>query len=180
MDQMQIASLAEPPHYADDYLRDILGQTRVIAMVGASPNWNRPSHFVMKYLQGRGFRVIPVNPVKAGERILGEVCHASLAEAREAAGPDPIDMVDVFRHPREAPDLAHQAVQIGARTLWLQITVISQEAHTIATQAGLNVVMNRCPKIEYQRLHGEIGQIGINSRIISSRKRPLKSFKRFD
>ena len=168
--------------YMDDHLLGILRGVKTIAMVGASANWNRPSYFVMKYLQTKGFRVIPINPGQAGQEILGERCYASLAEAAEALAPQPIDMVDVFRHPKEAPALAGQAVSIGARVLWMQSTVISDRARQIAEDAGLTVIMNRCPKIEYQRLFGEIGRTGVNSQVISSKRSKtmtrIKPFKK--
>ncbi|HCI45694.1 MAG TPA: CoA-binding protein [Rhodospirillaceae bacterium] len=164
--------------YTDQHLLDILRSVKTIAMVGASANWNRPSYFVMKYLQQKQYRVIPINPGQAGNEILGEPCYASLAEAAEALGPGVIDMVEVFRHPREAPELARQAVAIGAKVFWMQITVISEEARQIAEDAGLAVIMNRCPKIEYQRLFGEIGRTGVNSRVISSKRQKIKPFKK--
>jgi len=175
------AQPALPPgheDYTDEHLHGILRSVKTLAMVGASANWNRPSHFAMKYLQQKGYRVIPINPGQAGSEILGEPCYASLKEAAEAVGPGKIDMVDVFRHPREAPALARQAVEIGAKVFWMQITVISDEARAIAEGAGLTVIMNRCPKIEYQRLFGEIGRVGINSRVISSKRQGTKTFKK--
>lgn len=164
--------------YTDSHLLDILRRVKTIAMVGASANWNRPSYFVMKYLQQKQFRVIPINPGQAGTEILGETCYASLNEAAAAIAPETIDMVDVFRHPREAPALAEQAIAINARIFWMQITVISDEARKIAEDAGLTVIMNRCPKIEYQRLFGEIGRTGVNSRVISSKRQKIKPFKK--
>lgn len=152
--------------YADDYLRDVLRRTRTVAMVGASPHWNRPSYFVMKYLQAKGFRVIPVNPRAAGETILGERCYAALGEI-----PVPIDMVDVFRTSDAAPGIVEDAIKIGAKTVWMQIGVRHDEAARHAEAAGLNVVMNRCPKIEYSRLCGELGWSGADTGVISSRRR---------
>lgn len=168
--------------YSDEHLTRILKRVKTIAMVGASAHWNRPSYFVMKYLQNKGFRVIPINPGQAGNQILGETCYGTLAEAAEGVAPLKIDMVDVFRHPKEAPELARQAVEIGAEVFWMQITVISDEARAIAEGAGLTVIMNRCPKIENQRLFGEIGQAGVNSQIISSKRGAttgrVKAFKK--
>ncbi|MHA1570949.1 MAG: CoA-binding protein [Alphaproteobacteria bacterium] len=152
--------------YSDDRLRGIFDKVQVIAMVGASPNWNRPSHFVMKYLQLKGFRVIPVNPRAAGERILGEEVHASLAEV-----PGRIDMVDIFRSSHEALGITEQAVAREAKVVWMQIGVSNHEAAKMAEKAGLDMVMNRCPKIEYSRLNGELGWGGFNSGIISSKRR---------
>jgi uncharacterized protein len=151
--------------YTDDYLRRILRQTRTIAMVGASPHWNRPSYFVLKYLQAKGFRVIPVNPKAAGEEILGETCYAGLADV-----PVPIDMVDVFRQSDAAPAIVDEAIRLGAKTVWMQIGVRHDEAAARAEAAGLAVVMNHCPKIEFSRLCGELGWNGVNTGIITSRR----------
>jgi predicted CoA-binding protein len=151
--------------YTDDYLRRILRQTRTIAMVGASPHWNRPSYFVLKYLQAKGFHVIPVNPKAAGEEILGETCYAGLADV-----PVPIDLVDVFRHSDAAPAIVDEAIRLGAKTVWMQIGVRHDEAAARAEAAGLSVVMNHCPKIEFSRLCGELGWNGVNTGIITSRR----------
>jgi O-acetylhomoserine (thiol)-lyase len=150
--------------YSDAYLRQILSTTRVIAMVGASANWNRPSYFVMKYLQGKGYRVIPVNPALAGQEILGETVYADLASL-----PETVDLVQVFRRSEHAGPIADEAIAIGARTLWMQLGVRNDEAAARASAAGLNVVMNRCPKIEYGRLGGELSWGGVNSGMVSSR-----------
>ena len=152
--------------YSDEYLRGILRRTKTIAMVGASPNWNRPSYFVMKYLQSKGFRVIPVNPRAVGEEILGEPVAASLVEVGV-----PIDLVDVFRTSDAAPAIVEDAIRIGAKTVWMQIGVRHDAAAARAEAAGLDVVMNRCPKIEYSRLCGELGWSGVNTGILSSRRR---------
>ncbi|HLY57976.1 MAG TPA: CoA-binding protein [Stellaceae bacterium] len=152
--------------YDDAYLRGILRSVHTIAMVGASPHWNRPSYFVMKYLQTKGFRVIPVNPTAAGETILGERCYARLADI-----PDPVDMVDVFRASVHAPEIVEDAIRIGAKIVWMQIGVRSDEAAARAEAAGLKVVMDRCPKIEYSRLVGELGWSGVNTGVISARRR---------
>jgi predicted CoA-binding protein len=152
--------------YSDDYLRGILRRTKTIAMVGASPNWNRPSYFVMKYLQSKGFRVIPVNPRALGEEILGEPVVASLNDITV-----PVDLVDVFRTSEAAPGIVEDAIKIGAKTVWMQIGVRHDAAAARAEAAGLDVVMNRCPKIEYSRLCGELGWSGVNTGILSSRRR---------
>ncbi len=154
--------------YSDDYLRRILKSARSIAMVGASPHWNRPSYFVMKYLQAKGFRVIPVNPVAAGGEILGETVYASLADL-----PETVDMVDIFRNSEAAGPIADEAVAHGAKAVWMQIGVRNDAAAARAETAGLSVVMNRCPKIEYSRLCGELAWSGVNTGIISSRRRRL-------
>lgn len=152
--------------YSDTYLRGILNQVRVIAMVGASPNWNRPSNFAMKYLQTKGFRVIPVNPGHDDKQILGEQVYARLADIRFK-----VDMVDVFRNSEAAGPIADEAIAIGAPVLWMQLGVRNDAAAARAEAAGLKVVMNRCPKIEYGRLCGELSWQGFNSGIISSKRR---------
>ena len=154
--------------YPDDYIRAILNKVRVIAMVGASPNWNRPSYFAMKYLQCKGFRVIPVNPTAAGQEILGEKVYASLKDI-----PEKVDMVDVFRASKEAGPIADDAIAIGAKVLWMQLGVRDDAAARRAEEAGLEVVMNRCPKIEYARLNAELGWHGINSGVISAKRRRI-------
>ncbi len=151
--------------YSDEYLRSVLDRARIIAMVGASPHWNRPSYFAMKYLQGKGFRVIPVNPRAVGETILGETVYGDLKDISER-----IDMVDVFRNSEAAGPLADDAIAIGAKVLWMQIGVRNDAAAARAEAAGLQVVMNRCPKIEYSRLHGELAWSGVNTGIISSKR----------
>ncbi len=151
--------------YSDEYLQAILRDTRVIAMVGASANWKRPSYFAMKYLQKKGFRVIPVNPGQAGKSILGETVYADLKSI-----PVQVDMVDCFRPSEAIPAIAMDAVEIGAKVLWMQLGIRSEEGARIAEETGLRVVMDRCPKIEYGRLHGELGWAGINSGIISSQR----------
>jgi predicted CoA-binding protein len=152
-------------NYDDDYIRGILRRTNVIAMVGASPNWNRPSYFAMKYLQQKGYRVIPVNPKEAGGEILGERVYAGLAEI-----PVKVDMVDCFRASAAIPPIADEAIKIGAKVLWLQLGVRNDEAAAKAEAAGLQVVMNRCPKIEFGRLSREIGWMGVNTRVINSKR----------
>jgi len=154
--------------YTDDYLRGILQSVRTIAMVGASEHWNRPSSFAMKYLQNKGYRVIPVNPQAKGEQILGETVYNSLADV-----PDKIDMVDIFRRADAVPEIVDQAIAKGAKVVWMQLGVRHDAAAAKAEAAGLEVVMNRCPKIEYSRLHGELAWSGVNTGIISSKRRKL-------
>jgi uncharacterized protein len=154
--------------YSDDYLRGILKSVRTIAMVGASEHWNRPSYFAMKYLQDKGYRVIPVNPQAKGEEILGEKVRADLAEI-----PEKIDMVDIFRRADAVPPIVDQAISRGATVVWMQLGVRHDAAAAKAERAGLKVVMNRCPKIEYSRLNGELAWSGVNTGIISSKRRKL-------
>jgi predicted CoA-binding protein len=156
----------EPLDYDDGFIRAILRRTKVIAMVGASTNWTRPSFFAMKYLQAKGYRVIPVNPASAGQDLLGEKVRASLKDIEV-----PIDMVDVFRASEHVGPIADEAIAVGAKTLWMQLGVRNDEAAAKAKAAGLDVVMDRCPKIEFGRLNGELSWGGINSRVISA-KRP--------
>ena len=155
---------------ADDIttLRRILRECRTIAVVGLSAEWHRPSHFAAKYMQQHGYRIIPVNPKVAasGHRILGERCYARLEDIAE-----PVDMVDVFRKPAEAPAVALSAVAIGARCLWQQLGVANAEADRIAREGGLDSVMDRCVKIEHARLFGRLHWAGVNTRVISA-KRP--------
>lgn len=164
------ASPASANHesYTDDFLKETLGRVRVIAVVGASANWNRPSFFVMKYLQAKGYRVVPVNPRETGTEILGERVHASVA-----AIPHAIDMVEIFRNSEEAGLIADEAVAKGAKVVWMQIGVRNDAAAKRAEAAGLTVVMNRCPKIEYSRLYGELSWGGFNSGVISSKRRKI-------
>ena len=133
--------------YPDSYLRGILTSVRTIAVVGASPRRERPSHRVMAYLQRHGYRTIPVNPNAAGDRIHGEKCCAALAEV-----PEPIDMVDVFRRSEAAGDAVDQAIAAGAKIVWMQLGVRDDAAAARAEAHGLKVVMNRCPAIEIPRL----------------------------
>jgi predicted CoA-binding protein len=156
------------PAYPDDLLLGIYHETRTIAMVGASPNWNRPSYFAMRYLQRKGYRVIPVNPRALDAPILGEPVYPDLESI-----PVTVDVVDVFRRPVETPDIARSAAAIEAKVLWLQLGIRNDEAATIAGLAGLTVIQDRCMKIEYGRLGGELAWSGINTRIISSRRRRL-------
>ena len=154
--------------YEDGFIRDILRRARTIAMVGASPNWVRPSYFAMKYLTGKGYRVIPVNPVAAGQEILGETVYASLAEV-----PGPFQMVDIFRNAEAAGAIVDEAIALkdekGIEIVWMQLGVVNPQAAARAEAAGLQVVMDRCPKIEYGRLSGELSWGGINSGIISAK-----------
>ncbi len=157
------------PTYADDYIKSILRSTKIIAMVGASGNEMRPSFFAMKYLLAKGFIIHPINPGMVGKDILGQQVYASLKDV-----PAPVDMVDIFRTADVAPEIVREALiekdRLGIRTIWMQLGVVSEEAAKLAADAGLNVVMDRCPKIEYGRMSGEIGWLGISRNVIDNRK----------
>jgi uncharacterized protein len=157
------------PHYSDELIKSVLRSTKVIAMVGASGNEMRPSYFAMKYLLDKGFTVIPINPGMAGKTILGQAVYASLKDV-----PAPVDMVDIFRAADAAPGIVREALgekdRLGIKTIWMQLGVVSEEAAALAQGAGLTVVMDRCPKIEYGRLSGEISWLGVNRRTIDNRK----------
>ena len=150
---------------ADDIssLRRILKDCRTIAVVGLSAEWHRPSYFAAKYMQQHGYRIVPVNPKYA--EILGEKSYARLADI-----PFPVDMVDVFRREADVPPIARSAVAIGAKCLWQQLGVKSQEADDIARAAGMDSVMDRCVKIEHARLFGGLHWAGVNTRVISARR----------
>ena len=160
------ASLA----YDDALVRGILDDVKTIAMVGASANTIRPSYFVLKYLLAKGYRVIPVNPGLAGQDLLGQRCYADLESI-----PEPIDMIDIFRGADAVPGIVDAALALDPKPniIWMQLGVRHDEAAAIAEAAGLTVIMNRCPKIEYGRLSGEISWTGVNSRTLSSKKRTI-------
>jgi len=153
--------------YPDSYIRGILNSVKTIAMVGISPKDNRPSYFAFKYLMERGYRMIPVNPGQAGKTILGQQVYARLSDI-----PEPIDMVDIFRASEHVLRVVKEAValQPRPRIIWMQLMVRHDEAAKLAEDAGLKVVMNRCPKIEYGRLSSEISWMGVNSRTLSSKR----------
>jgi predicted CoA-binding protein len=153
--------------YSDGYIRGILNTVKSIAMVGASEKENRPSYFAFKYLLERGYNMIPVNPGRAGETMLGRKTYARLADI-----PEPVDMVDVFRAARYALPIVEEALALTPRpqVVWMQLGVRNDEAAALAEANGLKVVMDRCPKIEYGRLSAEIAWMGVNTRTITSRK----------
>jgi len=158
--------------YPDARIRAILNDTRTIALVGASANPARPSWIVLKYLLARGYAVIPVNPGLAGQDLLGRRVAATLAEAQASLGDQPIDMVEIFRNSAAAGPLVDEALALSPlpKIIWMQLGVRDDAAAARAEARGLAVIMNRCPKIEYGRLSGEIGWTGVNSRLLSARK----------
>ena len=153
------------PALSDDIptLRRILAEHRVVAMVGLSASWYRPSYFAAKYLLDHGYRVIPVNP--RYEEVLGQRCYPTLKDI-----PEPVDVVDCFRPARDIPPLARDAVDMGAKVLWMQLGIVNEEAAALARDAGLEVIMNRCMKIEYARLFGGLGWIGVDTKVISGKR----------
>jgi predicted CoA-binding protein len=151
-------------------LRRILATCKTIAVVGLSPQWHRPSFFAAKYMQGHGYRIVPVNP--SATEILGERCYPSVTAAAKELGVQGvgIDMVDCFRKSEDIPPIADEAIAVGARCLWMQIGVIHEAAAEKARAAGLQVVMDRCVKIEHARLFGGLNWAGVNTQVISSRR----------
>ena len=163
--------------YPDDLIRSILKSTKTIALVGASANEVRPSYFVLKYLLGRGYRMFPVNPGIAGTEILGAKVYGSLAEI-----PEPLDMVEIFRNSEAADGIVDEALALDPlpKVIWMQLSVRNDAAAARADARGVQVIMNRCPKIEYGRISGEIGWTGVNTRMLSSKKPAMmKGFQKF-
>ena len=156
--------------YEASYIRDILRSVKTIALVGASSNGVRPSYFVMKYLQGKGYEVIPVNPGLAGQELLGQRVHGALKDI-----PMPIDMIDVFRNSEAAGTVTDEALLLAPKpkVIWMQLGVRNDAAAARAEAQGVQVVMNRCPKMEYGKLSGEWAWVGGNSGLISSRQPTL-------
>jgi predicted CoA-binding protein len=144
-------------------LRRILKTTKTIAVVGLSAQWHRPSYFAAKYLQDHGYRIIPVNPMY--DEVLGEKCYKSLRDI-----PGPIDMVDCFRKSAEIPVIAQDAIALGAKVLWMQLGVENAQARARAEEAGLEVIENRCVKIEHGRFYGGLGWAGVNTKVISAKR----------
>jgi len=144
-------------------LRRILAQSRTLAVVGLSAQWYRPSYFAAKYMQDHGYRIIPVNP--RYDEVLGERCYPDLRAIAER-----VDLVDCFRRSQDIPPLAEQAIAIGAKVLWMQLGIVNDEAARRASAASLDVVMNRCVKIEHARLLGGLNWAGVNTGVISSRR----------
>ena len=163
--------------YPDDLIRLILKGAKTIALVGASANEVRPSYFVLKYLLGRGYRMFPVNPGIAGTEILGAKVYGSLAEI-----PEPLDMVEIFRNSEAADGIVDEALALDPlpKVIWMQLSVRNDAAAARAEARGVQVIMNRCPKIEYGRISGEIGWTGVNTRMLSSKKPAMmKGFQKF-
>lgn len=161
------AAPSQHEHYSDALIREILTTVKTIALVGASANPARPSYIVTKYLSERGFTVLPVNPGLAGQTIVGLPVYGSLNEL-----PIAVDMVEIFRNSEAAAGITDEALALPTppKVIWMQLGVRNDQAAARAEEAGIRVIMNRCPKIEFGRLSGEIGWQGINSRILSSKK----------
>ncbi len=159
-------------HYDNDYIAGILNEVKTVAIVGASANEVRPSFFVTKYLVDKGYTVFPVNPGQAGKEIAGRMTYARLADI-----PEPIDMVDIFRASDAVPAVVDEVLALSPlpKVIWMQLTVRHDGAAAKAEARGIKVVMNRCPKIEYGRLSGEIGWNGVNSRVLSSKKPVMRA-----
>jgi predicted CoA-binding protein len=148
-------------------LRRILTRSRTIAVVGLSANWYRPSYFAAKYMRDHDYRIIPVNPTY--DEVMGERCYPDLPSANGGAAM-PIDIVDCFRQPSEILPIARDAIEVGAQVLWMQLGSRNDEAAQLASDAGLDVVMNRCVKIEHARLMGGLHWAGVNTGVISARR----------
>ncbi|MEM7490668.1 MAG: CoA-binding protein [Pseudomonadota bacterium] len=151
---------------SDDLLRKILTSNRTFACVGVSANPVRPSHYVARYLSGKGYRVVPVNPGHAGETLFSETVRADLSSVE-----GPVDVLDIFRRPEVVPAIVAEGLRVlpGLRCVWLQIGIVSPEAEALCDAAGVTIVQDRCPKIEHQRLFGELRKAGFATGIISSR-----------
>lgn len=163
-----LAYLKHHNNYPDKLLRGILMNARTLAFIGASGNWKRPSFFAMKYLLKKGYKIIPINPTRAGEVILGQTVFANIKEY-----PDKIDLVDIFRNSEDAYQITEEVIkhkeQKHIQYLWMQLKVRNDKAAEMAEESGLTVIMNRCPKIEFARLSGELGWSGINTGMITSK-----------
>lgn len=158
-------------NYSDKFLRELLTKTKTIAMVGVSLKNIRPSYFVARYLNLKGYKIVPINPGHAGETLFGQTIYPSLSDIPEEVGP--IHMVDIFRRAESVGPIVEEALDAlsdrNLQTIWMQIGIINEEAAEIAQNAGLDVVMNHCPKIEHQRLFGELRKAGFNTGVISSK-----------
>ncbi len=155
--------------YEDHYIKSILDNTKSIAMIGLSSSWQRPSYFVAKYLLDRGYKVYPVNPREAGKKILNQKVYSSISEINEN-----IDMVDIFRKSNDVDLIIDDIIKIKPSTIWMQIGVINFKAAKLAKINKIDVVMNKCPKIEYGRLSGELSWAGINSGVFHNKRRIIR------
>ena len=155
--------------YEDHYIKSILDNTKSIAMIGLSSSWQRPSYFVAKYLLDRGYKVYPVNPREAGKKILNQKVYSSVSEINEN-----IDMVDIFRKSNDVDLIIDDIIKIKPSTIWMQIGVINFKAAKLAKINKIDVVMNKCPKIEYGRLSGELSWAGINSGVFHNKRRIIR------
>lgn len=155
--------------YEDHYIKSILDNTKSIAMIGLSSSWQRPSYFVAKYLLDRGYKVYPVNPREAGKKILNQKVYSSISEINEN-----IDMVDIFRKSNDVDLIIDDIIKIKPSTIWMQIGVINFKAAKLAKINNIDVVMNKCPKIEYGRLSGELSWAGINSGVFHNKRRIIR------
>ena len=164
--------MASEMDYEDAYIKGLFKKVKTVAIVGASAKNIRPSYFVQKYLIQKGFKVIPINPGLAGQKILGQHCYGSLADV-----PVGIDMVDIFRNSDAAMGIVEEALGLNPlpKVIWMQLSVINHDAAKLAEDKGIEVVMDRCPKIEYGRLSGEIGWMGVNRGIVSSKKQSMRN-----
>ena len=151
--------------YDDEFLRNILIETKTIAIVGLSSNASRPSNFAAKYLQTKGYKIIPINPITKKKKILQEKVYSSLFDLNFIP-----DMIDIFVKSENVMPIINDALVINTKTIWLQLGIVNKEAEKKVKKANINFIMDRCPKIEYARLSGELGWAGINSEIISSKK----------
>lgn len=160
------------PAYSHSHLRDVLMRTRTVAVVGVSLNEVRPSYYVARYLKLKGYRVLPINPRYSGQTAFGDTVCESLSAIPRAC--DPVQMVDIFRRSEDAGAVVDEALEAlldrGLETIWMQIGVVDRAAAKRAEESGVTIIMDRCPKIEHQRLCGELSWGGINSGIISSRR----------
>jgi len=159
-----------PFNYEDQYIRDILTKTKNIAMIGLSSSWQRPSYFVAKYLLDRGYKVFPINPKEVGGKILDQKVYSNILEIKEK-----IDMVDIFRKSSGVDILINDILKVKPATIWLQIGIINYKINNLAKKNNINIIMNRCPKIEYGRLSGELGWAGVNSGTFYNKRRMIQT-----
>jgi len=156
-------------NYEDNYIRSILDNTKTIAMIGLSPSWNRPSYFVAKYLIDRGYKIFPINPKISGKKILGQYVYSKVSEIKEK-----IDMIDIFRKSADIDQFSDECIHAKPKFIWLQIGIINKNLAILAKKHKIKIVMNRCPKIEYSRLSGELGWAGINSGSMINKRRIIR------